>query len=115
MFDEMVALCESAGITQAEWTLVGAIVGLGVGCLLIVTGIAARFGALLILIYLGAYLYFFQPFWTVPAAERLPHIMEALQTIALAGAMVIIAGNGAGAGALTSSRNSMDLFDDLGR
>jgi hypothetical protein len=60
-----------------------------------------------------AFIYYFQPFWTLPANQRLPQLVDALRSVALAGALTMLVGNGAGAASLGGFRR--DTFEDFDR
>jgi putative oxidoreductase len=84
-------------IPAAEVLLAGAILFLIVGSLSIVFGVKARFGALLLFIFLVAATYYFHDFWTLEERKaRLESQMQFMKNVALMGAMIFIMGNGAG-------------------
>ena len=83
--------------------LPGAIAFLLLGSLSVIVGFKARFGALLLLVFLGMATYYFHSFWNVPLTETA--LMERAQidfmkNLSMAGAMLFIIGNGSGYGSL---------------
>ncbi|MEM7311768.1 MAG: hypothetical protein AAF497_01325, partial [Planctomycetota bacterium] len=68
-----------------------------------------------LLLYLIAYMVYFQPFWTLPPAERLPELMDGLKTLALGGALTMLIGNGAGAASFRGSRHQSYDYGDFDR
>ena len=70
--------------------LAGAIVFLIVGSVSIVFGYRARFGALLLLVFLGSATYYFHNFWAFEegSPEHQQQMIHFLKNLALMGAMV---------------------------
>jgi putative oxidoreductase len=96
-YQDTVGMMERKGIPQAQWLLLGAIVFLLLGSAMVIAGRWARFGALLLLIFLGLATYYFHNFWDVTdARERQNQMTHFMKNVALAGAMLLIMGSGAG-------------------
>jgi putative oxidoreductase len=100
-FEGVARYMGSEGVPYPQFLLAGAIVFLLFGSASIILGYHVRFGASLLIVFLVLATYFFHDFWTVtdPHAqqEQLIHFMK---NLALIGAMLFIATNGAGAGSL---------------
>ena len=89
------------------WILVSAIVVLAVGCVFVVVGYRARFGALALLTFLMLTTYLFHgfTFWNVVNAQaRHDHIIFLVMNLSLMGAMLLIVVNGAGQMSLDGKR-----------
>jgi putative oxidoreductase len=96
---------ERKGIPQASWLLLGAIVFLLLGSLMVIFGRWARFGALLLLIFLGLATYYFHDFWDLTDAKmRQDQMTQFMKNAALAGAMLLIMGSGPGRGSIDERR-----------
>ena len=104
-FDGVAAFMDKAGVPQPKIMLAGAIVFLLVGSLSVVLGFRARFGALLLLVFLVLATYFFHNFWDLEGEARGEQMINFMKNLALAGAMVFVIANGPGAGSV----------DNLGR
>ncbi len=100
-FDAVVERMKAQGIPQAKLMLIGAIILMLFGSLLVITGIGARWGALMLLIFLAAATYFFHDFWTIePSAKvvaqvtaadaRVNEMIHFLKNLAIGGALVMI-------------------------
>lgn len=103
-FDTTVERMTSAGIPQAKLMLIGAIGCMLLGSLLVITGIGARIGALLLLTFLAAATYFFHDFWTIDAAQevvtgavdisgtdaRMNEMVHFMKNVAIGGALLTI-------------------------
>ena len=103
-FDTTVERMTSAGIPQAKLMLIGAIGFMLLGSLLVITGIGARIGALLLLVFLAAATYFFHDFWTIDAAQevvtgavdisgadaRMNEMVHFMKNVAIGGALLTI-------------------------
>jgi len=105
-FNDVVKMMEGAGVPYAQYALYGAIVFCIAGSISVAIGIIARFGALLLLIFLGAATYYFHAFWKMDpgSAEYQMEMINALKNLAIAGAMLFIIANGAGAGSVDYMR-----------
>ena len=89
------------------WILVGAIVVLAVGCVSVVVGYKARFGALALLAFLVLTTYLFHgfTFWNVVNNQaRHDHIIYLVMNLSIMGAMLLIVVNGAGQMSLDGKR-----------
>ncbi|MGC3967326.1 MAG: DoxX family protein [Pirellulales bacterium] len=87
-----------------------------VGCMLIggvsvLLGFWARFGALLLALFLGAATYYFHAFWKLPqdTPEFEAQMIHALKNVALLGAMLMIIANGPGAGAVDKRKVTLEV------
>jgi putative oxidoreductase len=81
--------------------LLAAIVCLSVGSLSIIIGYKARFGAFLLLVFLGVVTYFYHDFWDKTTfGEWQAEFGNFLRNLSFAGAMLFILANGAGAASL---------------
>jgi putative oxidoreductase len=121
-FNEVVGMMESAGVPEPRILLPGAILFLIVGSLFVIFGFQARIGALLLLVFLVLATYYFHPFWKMPnptpeqiaaadsekekekvkqeAQEFQMQMINAMKNTSMAGAMLLIIANGAGAWSL---------------
>lgn len=97
-FGETVDQMAAVGIPQPKVMLVGAIVFLLVGSLFVITGYAARWGSLLLLIFLVAATYYFHPFWKFGPEDpqHQPQMIQFMKNLAIGGALLMILANGAG-------------------
>ena len=98
-FSGTVEKMAAEGVPSPTILLGGAIAFLILGSLSIVLGYKGRFGAFLLLCFLGAATYYFHDFWTVPAddAERKQAEMIAfMKNLSLMGTMLFLIANGSG-------------------
>lgn len=104
-FETVTERMADQGIPEAKLMLLGAIIFMLLGSLMVVTGIGARFGALLLLIFICAATYYFHDFWTIDANQdvvtkisgadaRLNEIVHFMKNLAIAGALLMIVGQG---------------------
>lgn len=107
-FDAVVLRMTDKGIPEPKLMLIGAIVFALLGSLLVLTGIAARVGAVLLLIFLVAVTFFFHDFWTNPATQdvvvqaaditsqdvRINEMIHFMKNLAIGGALVMILSRG---------------------
>ena len=107
-FNGVAAGMEKMGIPFPQIALVGAIVFLIVGSVSIVLGYKARFGAVLLLVFLALATYYFHAFWKMdPHTEvellayqnQMAHFMK---NVALMGTMLFIMAIGSGPMSLDS-------------
>ncbi|MBV8130645.1 MAG: DoxX family protein [Planctomycetaceae bacterium] len=109
-FNGAAQLMASQGIPAPRLMLVGAIVFLIVGSLSLIVGYRARFGAVLILVFLVLASYYFHNFWALsdPKArqEQMIHFMK---NLSMMGAMLFIIANGPGAFSLDSRAAALKL------
>ncbi len=96
-YGEVVGRMREQGVPLPGIALIGAIVFLILGSVLVILGLKARIGALLLLVFLVLATYYFHDFWTIEdkdeAMNQMAHFMK---NVALAGAMLFIMGAGAG-------------------
>jgi putative oxidoreductase len=92
---------------QSVNALIAAIVVLSVGSISVIFGYKARFGAFLLLLFLAAATYFYHDFWTITVVSEesqmnawRDQLIQFMKNLGLAGAMLFIIANGAGAGSL---------------
>lgn len=95
-FNQTVALMKKANVPFAEWMLPGAILFLIVGSISVFLGYKARFGALLLLIFLGLATYFFHNFWDMTGDQQQMQMIQFLKNLSMMGAMLFIIAVGAG-------------------
>ena len=88
----------------------GAIAFLILGSLLVILGYKARFGALLLLIFLGLATYYFHDFWTFEGEAQQGEMIQFMKNLGLGGAMLYIIANGSGHWSLDSTREDDDEF-----
>ena len=89
------------------WILIGAVVVLAVGCVSVIVGYKARFGALALLVFLVLTTYLFHgfTFWNVVNTQaRHDHIIFLVMNLSIMGAMLLIVVNGAGQMSLDGKR-----------
>jgi putative oxidoreductase len=99
-FNGTVERMAAEGVPSPTILLGGAIAFLIVGGLSIVLGFWGRFGACLLLVFLGAATYYFHDFWKLPPdtpPERMQmEVISFLKNLALMGAMLFLIANGTG-------------------
>ena len=89
------------GVPSPKIVLAGAVVFLIVGSVSLIVGYWSRFGALLLLIVLGAMTYWFHAFWTIEDLTlRQAEMVEFIKNVSIGGALVVILANGGGAWSL---------------
>jgi putative oxidoreductase len=99
-FSDVVEMMTKAGVPAPQVLLPGAIAFLIVGSLAVIVGYWARFGALLLFIFLVLATYYFHAFWKLEGTEQQMQMIEFMKNLGLMGAMLFIMGNGAGAWSL---------------
>src|SRR5262249_56973906 len=82
-FQGTVELMQSKGVPAAQVMLGGAIVFLLAGSVSVVVGYKARFGALLLLIFLVLATYFFHNFWTLEGKEQQEQMIQAMKNLSM--------------------------------
>jgi putative oxidoreductase len=100
-------LLASKGTLGSAFALAVAVALLVVGCLSIIVGYKARFGALLLLMFLTLGIYCFHGigFWTLVSTQaRQDQIVFLMTNLSLMGAMLFIIANGAGPMSLDAKR-----------
>ena len=97
-FEQVAGYMAKMGVPQPKIMLVGAIAFLVVGSLSIILGYRARFGALLLLVFLVLASYYFHNFWTYEqgSPEHKEQMIQFMKNLGLMGAMVLIIANGTG-------------------
>ena len=104
-FNDVAGVMEKVGMPGPKFMLVGAIVFLIVGSLSILVGYKARFGALLLFVFLGLASYFFHNFWALADAKAAQdQQIQFLKNLGLMGAMLMIMANGSGVASLDNCR-----------
>ena len=102
-FNDVAGYMASEGVPIPKVMLAGAIVFLLAGSVSLILGFKARIGATLLLIFLVLATYYFHDFWTVEdAMQKQNEMIQFMKNMALAGAMLIVAANGAGPGSVDS-------------
>lgn len=96
-FSGVVAYMESAGVPFAPVALGLAIVFLIVGSVTILVGYQARFGAVLLGIFLILATYYFHAFWALEGEAAQMQMIQFMKNLGLLGAMVFVVANGPGA------------------
>lgn len=99
-FNAVAELMGKVGVPSPQLLLVGAIVFLIVGSVSVASGYQARFGAALLLVFLGLATYYFHAFWKAPEAEQQDYMIHFMKNLSMSGAMLFIMANGSGAGSL---------------
>jgi putative oxidoreductase len=92
------------GVPQPQILLAGAIVFLIVGSISVILGYKARFGALLLLVFLGLASYYFHAFWKLEGDKAQAEQIQFMKNLSMAGAMLFIIGNGSGLMSLDRKR-----------
>jgi len=96
-FNQVVGVMRANNVPYPEFLLPGAIVFLIVGGISILVGYKARFGALLLLIFLGLATYYFHNFWDkIDPQEKQLQMIDFMKNMSLMGTMLFIMANGAG-------------------
>ena len=96
-FEEVAAEMTTEGIPAAKLMLTGAIAFLLAGSLFVILGYKARWGAAMLLVFLALATYYFHDFWIIEEPEkRAGEMIQFMKNLALAGAMLVIVGAGAG-------------------
>jgi putative oxidoreductase len=104
-FGKTVDAMHGADIPFAAPALVVAIAMLLVGSMLLIAGYKARYGALLLLLFLIPATYYFHAPWKAhDAAEAGQQVIHFLKNIALLGAMLLVMVLGSGPGSLDGAR-----------
>jgi putative oxidoreductase len=95
----------SAGVPFPTFALAGAIVFLLVGSVSVLAGYQARFGALLLLLFLiPATYYFHAPWKAATPADGTQQMIHLLKNLGLMGAMLLIMAAGPGPGSLDARK-----------
>lgn len=99
-FQEVVTRMEEQGVPFPQIALVGAIAFLLVGGVSLVIGYKARFGSLLLVIFLALAAYYFHDFWNFEGQEQQNQMAHFMKNFTIAGALLFIMANGPGAGSV---------------
>lgn len=91
---------KAKGIPMPEVAHVLAIACMLLGGVSVLVGFKARFGATLLLVFLGIATYYFHDFWHLEGKEAEQQMIHFMKNVAMMGAMVFIIANGAGAWSL---------------
>ena len=104
-FSAVVQQMTSAGVPLPTIALAGAIMFLLVGSVLVAVGYQARFGALLLLLFLIPATYYFHGPWRAATPEAATQQMiHLLKNLGLMGAMLLIMAAGPGPGSLDARK-----------
>ncbi|HWB10223.1 MAG TPA: DoxX family protein [Pirellulales bacterium] len=95
-FNDVAKVMGSVGIPAPELMLVGAIVFLLVGSLSVILGFKARFGALLLTVFLVLATYYFHAFWKLEGQAQQDQMIQFMKNLSMMGAMLFIVANGSG-------------------
>ena len=96
MFSSVVQYMQSEGVPAPQIMLAGAIVFLIAGSLSVLLGFKARIGAGLLLVFLVLATYFFHDFWNFEGQEQTNQMIQFMNNLSMAGAMLLIMANGPG-------------------
>ncbi len=100
-FSSIAELMGKKGIPEPKLMLVGAIVFLIVGSISIIVGYKARFGALLLLVFLVLATYYFHDFWALPDPQaQQEQMIQFMKNLSMMGAMLLIIATGSGPASL---------------
>ena len=86
----------SKGMPAAEFLLVGAVVFEIAGALMVLLGWHARWGALLLAVFVVPSTPIFHNFWAVDAAQYSNQLNHFMKNLSILGALVFIMGAGSG-------------------
>ena len=103
-FNQIADLLGSKGLPAPKLMLLVAIAFLIVGGVSVVLGWKARLGALLLFLFLLPTTYLFHDFWNLGGSEAEHQMIHFMKNVSIAGAMLFLIANGAGAGSLDSRR-----------
>jgi putative oxidoreductase len=104
-YNGTVKLMNDHGVPYPEYLLGGAIAFLILGSLSVILGLWARLGALLLLVFLIMASVFFHNFWDMSTRkEWQDQMIHFMKNLSMAGAMLFIMGNGAGAWSMDARR-----------
>ena len=99
-FSSVAEYMASENVPFPQLMLVGGIVFLITGSLSIITGFRARWGAVLLLVFLILATYFFHDFWNFEGQEAQQQMIQFMKNLSLMGSMLFILANGPGAWSL---------------
>lgn len=95
-FSAVAGFMASKGIPAAEFLLVGALVFEIAGALMVLLGWHARWGALLLAVFIVPSTLIFHDFWAVDAAQYSNQVNHFMKNLSILGALVFIMGAGSG-------------------
>ncbi len=101
-FSDVAGYMAAEGVPAPKIMLGGAIAFLIVGSVSVAVGFKARIGAGLLMVFLILATYYFHDFWTivnqdmVAQQEKQEQMIQFMKNLSMAGAMLLIVGNGAG-------------------
>ncbi len=101
-FSDVAAYMAAEGVPAPKIMLAGAIAFLIVGSISVAIGFKARIGAGLLMVFLILATYYFHDFWTIINQDMLAQqakqeqMIQFMKNLSMAGAMLLIIGNGAG-------------------
>lgn len=95
----------SHGMPLTALFLVGAIVLEIAGGASLILGAWARWGAVMLIIFLVPATFIFHDFWTLPAAEQRPQMINFMKNLSILGALLMIVARGAGPLSVDSLRS----------
>ncbi len=101
-FSDVAGYMAAEGVPAPKIMLAGAIAFLIVGSLSVAVGFKARIGAGLLMVFLILATYYFHDFWTIinqdvaAQQEKQEQMIQFMKNLSMAGAMLLIIGNGAG-------------------
>lgn len=104
-FSMVAGYMAKVGMPAAEFLLVGSIVFEIAGGLMVLLGWHARWGALLLAIFIVPATLIFHNFWAVEAAQYTNQMNHFMKNVSILGALVLIMGMGSGPLSLTQTRN----------
>lgn len=106
-FDKVAEVMGQVGVPAPRLMLAGAIAFLLVGGASVVLGLYARFGAALLLAFLALATYYFHGFWRLEDAQaQQEQTIQFMKNLSMAGAMLFIIANGAGAWSVDAMRSA---------
>ncbi len=101
-FSDVAGYMAAEGVPAPKIMLAGAIAFLIVGSISVAIGFKARIGAGLLMVFLILATYYFHDFWTIinqdmaAQQEKQEQMIQFMKNLSMAGAMLLIIGNGAG-------------------
>ena len=99
------AYMQAHNVPYPQVSLALAIAFLIVGSIMVLVGYHARFGAVLLAVFLVLATYYFHPFWDfADEKERETQMINFMKNLGLLGAMLFIIANGSGAGSLDARK-----------
>ena len=104
-FSAVAGFMAKVGMPAPEFLLVGSIVFEIAGGLMVVLGWHARWGALLLAIFIVPATLIFHNFWAVEAAQYTDQMNHFMKNVSILGALVFIIGIGSGPLSLTRARD----------